>query len=69
MARFSASPERPKGRDLRYLARTAGFLKPYWRRVIGAMVALTVTAMAVLGLGQGLRELIEIGRASGRGGE
>ena len=57
--------DRPPGRDLRYLRRTAGFLKPYWRRVIGAIVALTVTALAVLGLGQGLRELIDNGFADG----
>jgi len=50
---------------LRYLSRTAGFLKPYWQRVIGAIVALTVTALAVLGLGQGLRQLIDNGFADG----
>ena len=65
MARFSASADRPKGRDLRYLSRTAGFLKPYWRQVIGAVFALTVTALTVLGLGQGLRRLIDHGFAEG----
>ena len=65
MARFSASADRPKGRDLRYLSRTAAFLKPYWRQVIGAVVALTVTALTVLGLGQGLRRLIDHGFAEG----
>ena len=58
-------PERPKGRDLRYLSRAAGFLKPYWRRALAALIALTITAMAVLGLGQGLRGLIDGGFAGG----
>ncbi len=58
-------PERPKGRDLRTLRRAAGFLRPYWRRVAGAMVALMVTASAVLGLGQGLRALIDGGFSGG----
>lgn len=65
MANAPASSDRPKGRDLRYLSRTAGFLRPYWRRAVGAAVALTVTALAVLGLGQGLRGLIDNGFADG----
>lgn len=58
-------PERPKGRDLRTLRRAAGFLRPYWRRVLGALIALCVTASSVLGLGQGLRALIDGGFAGG----
>ena len=58
-------PERPKGRDLRTLRRAAGFLRPYWRRVVGALAALMVTASAVLGLGQGLRALIDGGFSGG----
>ena len=58
-------PERPKQRDLRHLYRAAGFLRPYWRRALLAMVALTITALAVLGLGQGLRGLIDGGFAGG----
>ena len=63
----SKSFDRPKGKDLRYLRRTAGFLKPYWRRVIGAVLALTVTAFSVLALGQGLRDLIDSGFSEGNG--
>ena len=63
----SKSFDRPKGKDLRYLRRTAGFLKPYWRRVIGAVAALTVTAFSVLALGQGLRDLIDSGFSDGNG--
>lgn len=58
-------PERPKGRDLRTLRRAAGFLAPYWQRVLGALIALCVTASAVLGLGQGLRALIDGGFSGG----
>lgn len=63
----SKSFDRPKGKDLRYLRRTAEFLKPYWRRVIGAVLALTVTAFSVLALGQGLRDLIDSGFSAGNG--
>ena len=57
--------DRPKGKDIRALRRTWGFLKPYWRRVILASIALVVTAMAGLGLGQGIRLIIDGGFASG----
>ncbi len=64
--RFSnPGPDRPKGRDLRALKRAAGFLKPYWPRAVLAGIALVVTASAVLGLGQGLRALIDSGFADG----
>jgi ATP-binding cassette subfamily B protein len=65
LARSSIEFERPKGKNLRYLSRTAGFLKPYWRRVIAAVTALSVTALAILALGQGLRQLIDSGFAGG----
>ena len=57
--------ERPKGKDIKALRRTWGFLKPYWRRVILAGIALVITAMAGLGLGQGIRLIIDGGFASG----
>ena len=57
--------DRPKGKDLKYLRRTAGFLKPYTGRVALAAVALIVTGLAVLGLGQGLKQLIDGGFADG----
>ncbi len=64
MAR-SSLPDRPKGRDLRTLRRAWGFLLPYRGRVFGAAVALVVTAAATLGLGQGLKTLIDSGFSGG----
>ena len=63
MARISASFDRPKGRNFRYLYRTAGFLKPYTGHVVAAVIALVVTGLSVLGLGQGLKALIDGGLA------
>jgi ATP-binding cassette subfamily B protein len=57
--------DRPKGRDLRALRRVLGFLAPYKLRLFLAVVALTITAATVLGLGQGLRFLIDGGFADG----
>jgi len=61
----SPLPDRPKGRDVRTLKRAWAFLLPYRLRVIGAAVALTITAGATLGLGQGLKTLIDSGFAGG----
>ena len=57
--------ERPKGKDLRYLSRTAGFLKPYKNQAAAAGAALVVTAGASLALGQGLKILVDNGFAAG----
>ncbi len=57
--------DRPKSKDVRALRRVGGFLKPYWRRVVVAAIALIVTAMAGLGLGQGLRLIIDGGFSQG----
>ena len=65
MARNTAAFDRPKSRDFRYLRRTAGFLKPYTPRVVAAIAALLVTGLAVLGLGQGLKGLIDGGFGDG----
>lgn len=53
--------ERAPVRDIRYLRRLAVFLRPYYRQLFGAAVALTVAAATVLALGQGLRRLIDEG--------
>jgi ATP-binding cassette subfamily B protein len=41
------------------------FLRPYWPRVAGASAALVFTAGITLGLGQGLRYLVDEGFATG----
>src|SRR5258708_8972246 len=37
------------------------FLRPYWRRILGAGIALVISSAAVLVLGQGLRYLVDAG--------
>src|SRR5665213_489599 len=37
------------------------FLRPYWRRIIGASAALVISSATVLVLGQGLRYLVDAG--------
>ena len=46
------------------LMRLLGFLRPYWRQIIGACIALIVAAGTVLALGQGLRALVDEGFSS-----
>ena len=58
-------PDRPKGKDIRVLKRAGALLMPYWPRLVFAAVALVVTASTVLGMGQGLRGLIDAGFAGG----
>ena len=64
MAR-SSLPDRPKASDFRVLKRAGAFLFPYRWRVVGAFVALSITAAATLGLGQGLKGLIDSGFSGG----
>src|SRR2546428_11646654 len=54
-------PERPPTRDIRQLARVLRFLWPYRARMAVAGVALVVAAGCVLGLGQGLKRVIDAG--------
>ena len=60
----TASAE-PRRRKLTPLRRLAPFLAPYKMQIAGAAVALTVAAGTVLGLGQGLRVLVDQGFAAG----
>ncbi|MGF7172457.1 ABC transporter transmembrane domain-containing protein [Azospirillum doebereinerae] len=55
-------------RDLGPLRRLVPFLLPYKWRIAGAMLALTVAAGTVLGLGQGMRVLVDQGFAAGDSG-
>ncbi len=56
---------RPKQRGLGVLASLRPFLRPYRLQVAGALVALTVAALTVLGLGIGLRKMVDEGFALG----
>jgi len=58
---------RPKSRDIGELRRILRFLSPYKLAIAGAMLALTVAAGTVLGLGVGLRMLVDKGFAAGDG--
>ena len=56
---------RRRGRDLGRLRRLAPYLAPYKKQIAGAFAALTVAAATVLGLGAGLRALVDRGFARG----
>ncbi len=51
-------PERGSQRDLRMLRPALRFLAPYKWAVVGASIALVVTAGVTLSIGQGIRVLI-----------
>ena len=53
--------EREKGRDLKQIRPLLRFVRPYRAVLYGALVALTVSAAAVLAMGVGLRLLIDQG--------
>nr|WP_246337360.1 ABC transporter transmembrane domain-containing protein [Azospirillum oleiclasticum] len=61
-----SEPERR--RDLSPLRRLLPFLKPYRLQMAGAGIALTVAAATVLGLGQGMRVLVDQGFTAGDSG-
>jgi len=64
MKRTVDSPRETRAR-IALLAPAWRFLRPYWPRVLGASVALVFTASVTLGLGQGLRILVDQGFVSG----
>ena len=57
--------DRAPSRELRHLKRLLRYLAPYRWAIAGALLALTVSAAAVLSLGVGLRALIDGGFAAG----
>lgn len=61
----SSLPERGRSRDLSQLRPALRFLAPYRWAVIGASIALVVTASVTLSVGQGIRLLIDHGFADG----
>ena len=60
--------ERPRSRDLGQLAYLWSFVRPYRWQVLGALAALSVAAGTLLGLGFGLRMLVDEGFAAGDAG-
>ncbi len=54
---------REASRSLRPLRALAGYLAPHWRQAAGAATALIVAASTVLGIGLGLRHLVDNGIA------
>ena len=61
-------PDRGRSRNLKGLRRLAAYLVPYRARAAGALLALTLAALAVLSLGVGVRYLIDGGFAAGHPG-
>ena len=65
-ARAAAGPDGPEARgELSHLVELWRFVRVYRAQMLGALVALTVAAGTVLGLGFGLRRLVDEGFASG----
>lgn len=58
--------DRARSRDLGSLKRLAAYLRPYGWRVLGSLVALAISASAVLSLGIGVRYLVDRGFGMGR---
>jgi len=56
----SALPQRAKG-EIKNLKPLLPYLKPYRRHILGAAIALIFTSSAVLGMGGGLRYLVDEG--------
>ena len=59
--RRASQSDRKKGTDLKQIRPLLQFVRPYRSVVFGALVALTVSAAAVLAMGVGLRLLIDQG--------
>lgn len=60
--------ERAASRDFSHLRRLIPYLRPYKLQIAGALAALLVAAATVLGLGAGLRALVDHGLSQGDGG-
>ncbi|TGK50335.1 ATP-binding cassette domain-containing protein [Leptospira kanakyensis] len=55
------TPDRAKSKNLRVLSKTFSYLKPYRLQMTLSSLALLFTAGVTLGLGQGLRHLVDAG--------
>ncbi len=58
-------PDRPATRDLNQLKPALKFMRPYLPQVVGASIALVVTASVTLSIGQGVKYVIDAGFDSG----
>ncbi len=65
MSGVGAAGQTRRGARLRALAVLLPYLRPYRWRVIGAVLALLATSALLLGIGQGVRRLIDRGFAGG----
>jgi len=57
--------DRPPSRKLTALTPALRFLRPYLPQVVGASIALVVTASVTLSIGQGVRYVIDVGFVAG----
>ena len=62
------APRRPARADLKPLRRLGPYLAPYKLQLAGAGLALTVSALTILGLGQGVRVFVDRGLGAGDAG-
>ena len=67
--RLEPAPKIPPLTALRTVARVARFVRPYRRQMVYAGIALLFAAAAVLGLGQGLKFVVDRGFAAGNPAE
>jgi ATP-binding cassette subfamily B protein len=65
MHQLDVTPERAASRNLKQLTPALRFLRPYVWQVVGASIALIVTAGVTLSIGQGIRYVIDAGFDSG----
>lgn len=63
------APRLPPVAALRTLSRIGRFVRPYWRQATWAGVALLIAAGTMLGVGQGLRLVIDRGFVAGQAAE
>ena len=62
----ATAPDGPsQSKNIRQLARIAGFVRPYRRQVAYAMISLVVASASVLAVGQGLKGVVDHGFAAG----
>jgi ATP-binding cassette subfamily B protein len=60
-----SAQEPPKSKDLRQLVRIVGFLKPYKRQAVYAVLGLIAASASMLAVGQGLKSVVDRGFGAG----